>query len=53
MDRTIARLNIERYKELLKRETDEPKRQRIMLLLAEEEANLRGDHDPKTQKKSA
>ena len=53
MDSTIARLNIERYKELLKRETDEEKRQRITLLLAEEEAKLLGCHDPNTLKRLA
>lgn len=53
MDRTIAHLNINRYKELLKRETDESKRQRIMLLLADEEAKLLDEHDPTTLKRSA
>ena len=54
MESTIARLNIERYKDLLKKETDESKRQRIVHLLAEEETKLLGEHDPKiTIKKSA
>ena len=40
MDRTIARLNIEHFRRLLARETDESRRQVIMRLLAEEEAKL-------------
>jgi hypothetical protein len=38
--RRIAELNIERYRELLKSETDASKRQTIAKLLAEEEAKL-------------
>ena len=40
MDRTVARLNIEHYRTLLAKETDESKRPTIMRLLAEEEAKL-------------
>jgi hypothetical protein len=40
MDKTVARLNIEHYRRLLARETDESRRQVIMRLLAEEEAKL-------------
>ena len=40
MDRTVAGLNIEYYRALLVKETDETKRQTIMRLLAEEQANL-------------
>jgi hypothetical protein len=40
MDKTIARLNIEHYRRLLARETDEARRQKIERLLAEEEAKL-------------
>ena len=37
---TIIRLNIERYKKLLENNIDETKRQMVMRLLAEEQANL-------------
>jgi hypothetical protein len=40
IERTITRLNIEHYKKLLESETDEPKRQTLLRLLAEEEAKL-------------
>ena len=40
MDRTVARLNIEHFRELLARETDARKRQTLRQLLAEEEAKL-------------
>lgn len=40
MDRSVARLNIEHYKRLLERETDEARRQQLLRLLAEEEAKL-------------
>jgi hypothetical protein len=36
----IARLNIENYKKLLETDIDETKRQIVMRLLAEEQANL-------------
>jgi hypothetical protein len=38
----IARLNIEHYKKLLETDIDETKRQIVMQLLAEEQANLIG-----------
>lgn len=38
--RRICELNIERYRELLKSETDPAKRQTIAKLLAEEEAKF-------------
>lgn len=40
MERTVARLNIEHFRRLLAEETDESKRQRLLRLLAEEEAKL-------------
>ncbi|HEY7300160.1 MAG TPA: hypothetical protein VH684_19880 [Xanthobacteraceae bacterium] len=40
--RRIVELNIERYRELLKSETDSSKRRTIARLLAEEEAKLAG-----------
>ena len=40
MDRTVARLNIEHYRRLLAKETDEIRRQTLLRLLAEEEAKL-------------
>jgi len=40
MDKTVARLNIEHYRRLLARETDESRRQVILRLLAEEEYKL-------------
>ncbi len=53
MDRTVARLNIEHYRRLLARETDETRRQTIMRLLAEEEAKLADPSAPdKTQRKN-
>jgi uncharacterized protein Yka (UPF0111/DUF47 family) len=38
----IARLNIEHYKKLLETDIDETKRQIVMRLLAEEQANFLG-----------
>lgn len=40
MDRTVARLNIEHYRRLIAKETDETRRQTLQRLLAEEEAKL-------------
>lgn len=51
MDRTVARLNVEHYRRLLARETDETRRQTIMRLLAEEEAKL-ADPGPKERRKA-
>jgi hypothetical protein len=53
MERTIARLNIERYKRLLESETDETKKQMLTCLLAEEEMNLRNITEPMTRNGSA
>jgi hypothetical protein len=41
MDRFVARLNIDHYRELLAKETDEAQRQRLVRLIAEEEAKLK------------
>jgi hypothetical protein len=41
MDRDIARLNIEHFRKLLERETDESRRAMLLRLLSEEEAKLR------------
>jgi hypothetical protein len=40
MDETVARLNIEHFHKRLAEETDEPTRQTLLKLLAEEEAKL-------------
>lgn len=40
MDKTIARLNIERFRKKLVEESDETRRQTLLCLLAEEEAKL-------------
>ena len=40
MDRTVARLNIERYRQMLATETDEARRKVLLRLLAEEEAKI-------------
>lgn len=40
LDRIVASLNIEHYKRLLATETDEPQRQMLLRLLAEEEKKL-------------
>lgn len=54
MEETVARLNIEHYKQLLAIETDAAKRQILMRLLAEEEAKLRVlSEKPKTIKRPA
>jgi hypothetical protein len=54
MEETIARLNIEHYRQLLAAEIDDTKRQTLMRLLAEEEAKLRAlAEKPKTGKRSA
>jgi hypothetical protein len=41
MDRFVARLNIKHHQELLKKETDEAKRQLLLKLIAEEELKLK------------
>jgi hypothetical protein len=40
MDKTVARLNVEHFRRLITKETDETKRQTLLRLLAEEEAKL-------------
>ena len=52
MDRSVARLNIEHFRRLLAKETDESRRQVIERLLAEEEAKLAGNA-PKERKRRA
>ena len=51
MDRTVARLNIEHYRRLLAKETDETRRQTIMRLLAEEEAKLHDMQPPERKRR--
>ena len=46
MDHSVARLNIEHYKRLLERETDETRRQLLLRLLAEEETKLSESKPP-------
>lgn len=54
MEETVARLNIEHYRQLLATETDTAKRQILMRLLAEEEEKLRLlSENSKTRKQSA
>lgn len=50
MDRSVARLNIEHYRRLLARETDENRRQTLQRLLAEEEAKI-ADFQPRERKR--
>ena len=50
MDRSVARLNIEHYRRMLARETDEARRQQLLRLLAEEEAKL-ADSRPREHKR--
>lgn len=50
MDRTVARLNIEHFRRLLAKETDETRRQVLQRLLAEEEAKL-ADPRPKERRR--
>jgi hypothetical protein len=51
MNRTVARLNIEHYRKLLTEPMDEAKRQTILRLLVEEEANLATLSDPPPHEK--
>ncbi len=46
MDRSVARLNIEHYKQLLAQETDEVRRKTLLTLLAKEEANVAASGTP-------
>ncbi len=50
MDRAVARLNIEHFRRLLAKETDESRRQILLRLLAEEEAKI-VDPKPKERKR--
>lgn len=52
MDRTVARLNIERYQRLLAEEIDAARRQVLLRLIAEEEAKIgkRGEPAERTVK---
>lgn len=53
MDKDIARLNIEHFRKLLERETDEAKRSMLLRLLAEEEAKLNSPgRAPRQQKQT-
>jgi hypothetical protein len=51
VDKTVARLNIEHYRRLLARETDEARRLTILRLLAEEEAKLDGSKPPEKRRR--
>ncbi|HEV2629005.1 MAG TPA: hypothetical protein VGV41_10215 [Pseudolabrys sp.] len=50
MDKTIAQLNINHYRRLLEKETDEQRRRMLLRLLAEEEAKI-ADNAPKDRKR--
>ncbi len=52
MDRTVARLNVEHFRRLLAKETDELRRQILQRLLAEEEAKI-SDPGPSERKRRA
>ena len=51
MDKTVARLNIEHYRRLLAKETDESRRQVLIRLLAEEEAKLANPSPPENKRR--
>jgi hypothetical protein len=53
MDRTVAHLNVERFRKMLEVEVDEAKRQTILRLLAEEEAKVAKVMAAKTNPKTA
>ena len=46
MDRSVARLNVDRYRRLLAAETDEVRRRVLLRLLAEEEAKITDPRPP-------
>ena len=50
MDHSVAHLNIEHYKRLLERETDEARRQLLLRLLAEEEAKIVSSNPPEPKR---
>ena len=50
MDKTVAHLNIDHYRRLLERETDEQRRQTLLRLLAEEQAKV-ADNTPPDRKR--
>jgi hypothetical protein len=52
MDRTVAHLNVEHYRRLLAKETDEARRQTLMRLLAEEEAKIADNTPPDRKRRS-
>ena len=52
MDRTVAHLNVEHYRLLLEKETDEARRQTLMRLLAEEEAKIADNAPPERKRRS-
>ena len=47
----MAHLNIEHYKRLLERETDETRRQLLLRLLAEEEGKIADSEPPKRKRR--
>ena len=50
MDKTVACLNIEHYRRLLEKESDEKRRQLLLRLLAEEETKLADAGTPNERK---
>jgi hypothetical protein len=46
MDRFIRRQNVAHYRRLLESTTEDPKRQTIFKLLAEEQQRQKDSHDP-------
>ena len=50
MDKTVAHLNIDHYRRLLEKETDEQRRQTLLRLLAEEQAKV-ADNPPTDRKR--
>jgi hypothetical protein len=52
MDRTVAHYNIEHYRRLLAKETDESRRQMLLRLLAEDEAKLAGSTPPERKRRA-
>jgi hypothetical protein len=51
MDRSVARLNVEHYKRLLAKETDEQRRHLLMRLLAQEEAKIADSKPPERKRR--